>query len=127
MTSTGATVVMCTHLLLEAEGLADQVVVLDEGRDLVRGEPAELARRFWPSAMVRVDAEDRVAAAAVLRSLPGVSAVDGDAPMRVSVDDHARVPELVFALVAAGVRVKRVEPYEPSLEDLYFTVRGHRR
>ena len=31
MTATGATVVMCTHLLLEAEGLADQVVVLEEG------------------------------------------------------------------------------------------------
>jgi ABC-2 type transport system ATP-binding protein len=131
MTSTGSTVVMCTHLLLEAEGLADQVVVLDAGRDLVRGEPGELARRYWPSATVRVDAEDRAGAAAALAAAAGVLGVEpdptGDGPLRVSVDDHARVPELVFALAAAGVRVTRVEPYTPSLEDLYFTVRGHRR
>ncbi len=131
MTATGATVVMCTHLLLEAEGLADQVVVLDAGRDLVHGEPAELSRRYWPSATVRLDAEDRAAAAAVLAGVAGVAAVEsdpsGDGPLRVSVDDHGRVPDLVFALAAAGVRVTRVEPYEPSLEDLYFTVRGHAR
>ena len=131
MTSIGATVVMCTHLLLEAEGLADQVVVLDAGRDLVRGAPDELTRRFWPSAIVRIDAEDRAGAAAAVRAADGVTGVEvdpgGDGPLRVLVDDHARVPELVFALAAAGVRVTRVEPYFPSLEDLYFTVRGHRR
>jgi ABC-2 type transport system ATP-binding protein len=131
MTSVGATVVMCTHLLLEAEGLADQVVVLDAGRDLVRGAPDELTRRFWPTALVRVDAEDRAGATAALLHLDGVAGVEpdpsGTGPLRVSVDDHARVPELVFALAAAGVRVTRVEPYVPSLEDLYFTVRGHAR
>ena len=131
MTSVGATVVMCTHLLLEAEGLADQVVVLDDGRDLIRGAPDELTKRYWPTAMVRVDAEDRVVASAVLQRMEGVAGVDPDpngfGPLRVSVDDHERVPELVFGLAAAGVRVTRVEPFVPSLEDLYFTVRGHRR
>jgi ABC-type multidrug transport system ATPase subunit len=125
MTAGGATVVMCTHLLLEAEGLADQVVVLDSGRSLVAGAPAELARRFWPSATVRVEAEDPDAAAAVLTSAPRVTGVERvDASLRVAVDDHAAVPDLVFAMAAAGVRVTRVEPYEPSLEDLYFMVRG---
>jgi hypothetical protein len=45
----------------------------------------------------------------------------------VSIDDHVRVPDLVFSLAAAGVRVTRVEPYEPTLEDLYFAVRGRSR
>ena len=31
MAEDGKTVLMCTHLLLEAEGLADQVVVMDHG------------------------------------------------------------------------------------------------
>ena len=30
---------MCTHLLLEAEGLADQVVVLEAGHDVIYGRP----------------------------------------------------------------------------------------
>src|SRR6202008_3804201 len=39
MAADGKTVVMCTHLLLEAEGLADQVVMLEQGRDLLAGPP----------------------------------------------------------------------------------------
>jgi ABC-type multidrug transport system ATPase subunit len=124
---------MCTHLLLEAEGLADQVVVLDGGVDLVSGTPSELSRRYWPHAVVRIDGPDRAAIAAAVEGRDGVLAVDGhagpgaDGPVSVSVDDHARVPDLVFALASAGVRVSRVDPYEPSLEDLYFAVRGRPR
>ena len=42
-------------------------------------------------------------------------------------DDIARVPDLVDVLVAAGARVTRVEPFTPTLEDLYFAVRGMRQ
>jgi ABC-2 type transport system ATP-binding protein len=130
MTGSGATVVMCTHLLLEAEGLADQVVVLEDGVDLVSGTPLELARRYWPHAVVRIDGADRDAIVTTINGHEGVLAVDArsaDGPVSVSIDDHVRVPDLVFSLAAAGVRVTRVEPYEPSLEDLYFAVRGRSR
>jgi hypothetical protein len=33
------------------------------------------------------------------------------------------VPELVRTLTEAGVRITRVAPHEPTLEDLYFAVR----
>ncbi len=58
MADSGSTVVMCTHLLLEAEGLAEQVVVLDAGTDLIAGPPSELTKRFWPNLVVRLDAEE---------------------------------------------------------------------
>mgnify|MGYP005820808193 CR=1 FL=1 len=57
----GSTVVMCTHLLLEAEGLAEQVIVLDQGTDLISGTPEALTARYWPGAVVRLDAEDPAA------------------------------------------------------------------
>ena len=41
MAEGGKTVLMCTHLLLEAEGLADQVIVMDHGRAVVAGSPEE--------------------------------------------------------------------------------------
>ena len=128
MTATGATVVMCTHLLLEAEGLADQVVVLESGHALIAGTPEELTARFWPGAVVRLDAEDG-SALDRLASTPGVLAyerVDG-APATVQLDDMARVPDLVQALALDGVRITRVEPHTPTLEDLYFAVRGRSR
>ena len=58
MTDEGRTVVMCTHLLVEAEGLADQIVVLENGTDLIHGTQERLTRRYWPHDMVRLDAED---------------------------------------------------------------------
>ncbi len=49
---------------------------------------------------------------------------DGDDPLKVQLDDLDRIPDLVAALVRYGVRLTRVEPHHPTLEDLYFAVRG---
>jgi len=136
MADTGSTVVMCTHLLLEAEGLAEKVVVLEDGTDLIAGAPDELTQRYWPGMVVRLDAEDpvgldRLAHAEGVMSYErherGVAASGtGTGSATVQLDDLARVPELVFALAEAGVRVTRVEPRIPTLEDLYFAVRDGR-
>ena len=42
----------------------------------------------------------------------------------VELDDLARVPGLVSALAADGVRLTMVAPHEPTLEELYLRVRG---
>lgn len=128
MAGEGRTIVMCTHLLLEAEGLADQVVVLEGGRDVISGPPAELTRRYWPDTVVRV-ATTEPSALVALTGHDGVIDVElhGEGPALVRLDDLSRVPDLVEVLVAAGARVTRVEPFTPTLEDLYFAVRGLRR
>ena len=123
MTEDGSTVVMCTHLLLEAEGLADQVVVLQDGVDVINGSPGELTRRYWPDAMVRLGADD-VGALDALADHEGVVGYDrADHIAVVRMDTADRIPDLVHALSRAGARVTRVEPHEPTLEDLYFAVR----
>jgi ABC-2 type transport system ATP-binding protein len=121
----GSTVVMCTHLLLEAEGLADRVVVMEEGTDLIAGSPDELTERYWPGAVVRLDAE-RPEALDHLARREGVLAYERDGLAELQLDDLARVPDLVAELTADGVRLTRVEPRRPTLEDLYFAVRDGR-
>jgi len=118
----GKAVLMCTHLLLEAEGLADEVVVLDRGHTLVSGSPAQLTQRYWPAARVLVDAENP----AVLdgaRELSFVRSYGRNGTATVELTDPSRVPDLVDALVGAGARLRRVEPQTPSLEQLYFAIR----
>ena len=123
MTRDGSTVVMCTHHLVEAEGLADQVVILEDGTDLLSGRPGELARRYWPTDEVLIDAEDR-GGLDLIAGAEGVVAYGRDGgPARVQLDALTRIPELVRALTEAGVRITRVAPREPTLEDLYFAVR----
>jgi ABC-2 type transport system ATP-binding protein len=130
MTGDGSTVVMCTHLLLEAEGLADQVVVLQDGADIVNGSPDELTRRYWPHDVVSIGAEEPDGLD-VLEAEAGVLAYqrnDGIATLRI--DGPERIPDLIAKLAQTGVRITRVEPHEPTLEDLYFAVRqasGHSR
>ena len=123
MAEGGKTVVMCTHLLLEAEGLADQVVMLEAGHNLLSGAPDDLIRQLWPQPTVVFDAEDRPMLDR-LAGLPGVVGYErGDGPADVTVDGLSRIPDLVAALASSGTRLTRVAAHEPSLEELYFAVR----
>jgi ABC-2 type transport system ATP-binding protein len=126
MAGDGTTVVMCTHLLLEAEGLAEQVVVMEAGADIASGPPDDLIRRYWPDDTVRLGVEDP-AMLDGLAALPGVRRLTPveDAPGEVDVDlDHLqRVPEIILALTTRGARLTKVAPHERSLEELYFAVR----
>ena len=132
MTGEGRTVVMCTHLLIEAEGLADQIVVLESGTDLLSGSQEQLIRRYWPHDLVRLSAEDPSMLDQV-REWEGVievqpAAGNGKGALAdVHLDSLARVPDIVEKLTGNGVRLTRVEPHHPSLEELYFAVRKERR
>ena len=124
MTGDGHTVVMCTHHLVEAEGLADHIVVLDDGADLVAGEPSELVRRYWPDDSVEIEVDGDHAALADLTVVEGVRRIEPNGRgVRVVVTDPMVTPDVVDALVRAGYRVRRVVPHEPTLEELYFAVR----
>jgi ABC-2 type transport system ATP-binding protein len=122
MADEGKTVLMCTHLLLEAEGLADQVVVMDHGRSVVAGSPEELTRRYWPSTRVIV-AADEAAVLDAAAALPFVTGYERNGVAVYELGDDSNVPDLVDALVAGGARLRRVEPRTPTLEELYFTIR----
>jgi ABC-2 type transport system ATP-binding protein len=121
MAETGKTIVMCTHLLLEAEGIADQVVIVDRGASLVSGSPRELAERYWPPTVV-LDAENRELLFDRIEKSEGIVSFERNGHALVELDSLARVPDLVAALTKARVRLTRVEPRTPTLEELYFVV-----
>ncbi|MGI9666162.1 MAG: ATP-binding cassette domain-containing protein [Acidimicrobiia bacterium] len=126
MAGKGRTIVMCTHLLHEAEGIADQVVLMDEGSVRAAGNPATLARKYMADPIVVIDAEDRDNLS-VVEDLDGVLGVRWDGGLHVTIDSEDRVPDIVIELVKRGVRPVRVEPLTPTLEDLYFEMqRAHR-
>ena len=75
--------------------------------------------------VVLVAAENPDAMADAL-TIEGVAFVEPDTDplrLRLHLDGDHHTPDVVGALVARGVRLTRVEPLEPSLEDLYFAVR----
>ena len=82
--------------------------------------------RYWPGAVVHLDAEDPTMLDRVADA-DGVIAYERDTVAEVQLDTLDRVPDLVTALATAGVRLTRVEPRIPTLDDLYFAVRAGRQ
>lgn len=120
----GRTVFLCTHNLAEAQKLCDRVAVLAQGRVLALGTPAELVARLGRSQRLEMEAEPQGAALEIVAAA-GISASAGENG-RLALQGVGReeIPGLVAALAAAGVRIYRVTPEEPSLEDVYFALQG---
>ncbi len=123
----GRTVFLCTHNLTEAQRLCDRVAVMDRGRLLALGTLEELSRTLWPGLPVEIGLGAPLTDAAVgaLRRLPGVRDVQHeDLRLTVSVTDENMVPAVVETLVREGARILHVVPRQPSLEEIYFAIRG---
>ncbi len=115
----GRTIVMCTHLLHEAEGIADQIALMVRGTARVVGHPRELAAEYFVRPIVVIDAEDR----GMLRGVEhhrGVRSSRWNGGLEVELDSADVLPDLVASLVGDGARLTRVEPRFGSLADLYF-------
>jgi ABC-2 type transport system ATP-binding protein len=119
------TVFLCTHNLFEAQQVCDRVAVLERGRVVALGTTAELARKVGGGFRLEIEVapDDAGRAAEVLRSVVGVEAVTVEADVLVLGRlDRERVPDVVRLLASHGVRVYRVAPFTPSLEDVYLAL-----
>ncbi len=123
------TVFLCTHNLVEAQNLCDRVAVLEHGRLVALGTPADLARQLGRSQRLEIEvAPDGLPKALdVLQTTLGViEPAREDGTITLVGADREIIPSLVASLVAAGVRIYRVTPQEPSLEDVYFALHGEK-
>ncbi|RIH76342.1 Daunorubicin/doxorubicin resistance ATP-binding protein DrrA [Calidithermus terrae] len=104
----GKTVLLTTHYLEEADALADRVVVLDQGRVIAEGTPAEIKAR---TAGRQIRAVTRLSPEAV-RRLPGVTSV------------QAKGNALQVLAVRAEPVVAELLRLDPGLSDLEVTGAG---
>ncbi len=119
------TVLLCTHNLAEAQQLCGRVAVLEHGRLVALGTPAELAFRLGRSQRLEIEVapEHVPAALELLKTQFGITdATQKDGTITVIGADREAVPNLVAALVGEGVRIYGLTPQQPSLEDVYFAL-----
>jgi ABC-2 type transport system ATP-binding protein len=122
----GATMLLTTQYLEEADRLADDIVVLDGGRVVAHGAPAQLKARIGGERLeVTVgSASELVAASAALSPFASDQpAVDADSS-RVVAPVNAGVPlaEVVRALDAAGVATTDLHRREATLDDVFLAI-----
>ncbi|MFD0075592.1 ATP-binding cassette domain-containing protein [Streptomyces sp. NPDC127166] len=120
----GTTVLLTTQYLEEADQLADDIVLIDEGRAAQRGTPAELKALVGSYAEVVVaDPSSLEAAACVLDQLTG-SAPVLDAERRtagaVTTDTTLTLPRIVREIDAAGVHIVDASLRPPTLDEVFL-------
>ncbi|HEY7631817.1 MAG TPA: ATP-binding cassette domain-containing protein [Thermoleophilaceae bacterium] len=120
----GTTVFLTTQYLDEADELADQIAILDQGRLVAQGTAQEL-KRGLPGGRIDLqfaDSASRIAAADVLRS----DIRDGDElTLQIPTDGNvATLRSVLRALDDAAVDVEGLAIHTPDLDDVFFALTG---
>jgi ABC-2 type transport system ATP-binding protein len=122
----GVSVVLTTHFLDEAEQLADTVVVIDAGRVVAEGSPAELTRT-GAEGQIRFRAVPSLRLDSLLLALPAGSGAREEEPGRYVVTGEV-TPQLLATLTAwcAGQHVlaEELAVERRTLEDVFLELTG---
>ena len=121
----GKTVFLTTHLMEEAERLCDRVAIIDHGRIIDIGTPAELVRRHCPERTVTVATEDSTAPERfrAISHVQSVSAQGVQFTIRGRGDDL--VTQVIHCLAEHRMRVIDFRTEFPTLEDVFLKLTGH--
>ncbi|GAA1446734.1 daunorubicin resistance protein DrrA family ABC transporter ATP-binding protein [Nocardiopsis tropica] len=117
---TGATVLLTTHQLSEADN-CDRIAILDRGRVVALGTPAELRSRIGRDRIVLVAPDPGQCSRRLADSL-GLSPSVEDGALVVRVEDGAAVLPAVMA--ALGGSVTSVSLVRPTLDDVFLHYTG---
>ncbi len=137
----GRTILLTTHYMAEADELCDRIAIVDRGRILAIGTPAELRRLVRRESLFRLEVDHLDGGPEVLARLPGVVAAtraaddgpagpegNGAAGQRLAINlvlaDDGALAGVVGALGELGSRILALRKAEPTLEDVFVELVG---
>jgi ABC-2 type transport system ATP-binding protein len=120
----GVTIFLTTQYLDEADELSDHVAVLDHGRIVVEGTPAELKRRI-PGGHIQLQFAEADALHAAASMIPGAAPDDDQLILQVPGDGSvASLRRVLNELDDARIDVEHLSIHTPDLDDVFFAVTG---
>jgi ABC-2 type transport system ATP-binding protein len=123
--SRGKTVFLTTHLMEEAERLCDRVAIIERGRLIAMGAPADLVRQHCPERGV-VFSSDGEGLAAELERIAGAGSVRVEGStytVQGRGDDF--VTAVIRFIAAHELTVRDFRTVFPTLEDVFLKLTGH--
>ena len=123
----GRTVFLCTHNLVEAQKLCDRVAVMEHGRLVAIGTPTDLIQQYVRRLDVEIETAPGQMDAALQALAPASSLAFGlprhtNGNLTLTVTGREAIPELLNLLVQNHIRIYRMSPHQPTLEDVYFAL-----
>ncbi|MCC6334500.1 MAG: ABC transporter ATP-binding protein [Myxococcales bacterium] len=121
----GGTVLLTTHYMEEAARLCDRIAIVDHGRVIARGTPAELIASLGAPQVLELVTEPGLDDAP-LSALPGVARVTAKADARVLhvADVTVTLPAALELARARGAAVKHATTRDATLEDVFVHLTG---
>ncbi|MER3410496.1 MAG: daunorubicin ABC transporter ATP-binding protein [Thermoleophilia bacterium] len=122
----GVTVFLTTQYLEEADVLADRVGIIDRGRIVAEGTPAELKAEIGHPTVevVPADPEQRPALARVLERFGELAHISPRSLAVRLTGDELGLVDVVRALDAEGIAVQHLQLHAPSLDDVFLAKTG---
>ena len=124
----GTTILLCTQYLEEADQLADGLAVIDQGKVIAEGTPAQLKASVGTGSLkVRLlDASQRPQAERILgERLESVHLEADSAALSGQCADSDTGAEAVAALSRSGIGVADFSLGQPSLDEVFLALTGH--
>ena len=116
----GKAILMSTHQMHHVEALGDRIILINQGRDLLKG-PLDAIRRQYTSHAVWVRAQGE------LPNLPGVKEmIRGNGAVRLNLEDATTPQEILHALVTHNVILEQFEIALPTLDEIFIKAVGNR-
>ncbi len=129
MRTRGRTVFLTTHYMEEAERLCDRVAIIDHGKIIAMGTPAELISNYFKESAIQFEMQPPPPEI-VLRTFPGTTqAVVSDNEAIVYSND---IPSTMSAILKYAEKVdladqlKNLHVRESTLEDVFLKLTGRR-
>ncbi|HZX38268.1 MAG TPA: ATP-binding cassette domain-containing protein [Streptomyces sp.] len=133
MVADGATVLLTTQYMEEAEQLASELTVIDRGRVIANGRVDELKAKVGgrtlqirPSDPAQLSAMAEAIAAAGLDGLAGARAVPDEGLLYVPILSDEQLTAVVGLLGARGFGIAHIGTHLPSLDEVFLAITGEK-
>ena len=122
----GGTVLLTTHYMDEAERLCDFISIIDHGKVIAQGTPAELISGVGGHHRVEFALESNSVDESVWRGLPGVGGIhhDGGITALTVEEPHLTIPALLALVNERGWKLSQLTTRQSSLEDVFVHLTG---
>ena len=125
LVATGVTIFLTTQYLEEADRLANRIAVLDGGKIVAEGSPAEL-KRLVPGGHVRLEFADAAELDRAARAFAGAARDDEGLTLQVPSDGGVgSLRSLLDRLDAGSIEVSALSVRTPDLDDVFLSLTGH--
>ena len=124
--SQGTTIFLTTHYMEEADTLCNRVAIIDSGKIITIGSPAELKSRMEKEKILEVEVDCDENTINDLKNVPGVKQVSyANGLLKIIVEDRkGLLLDIVKNL--SDKNIKSISTAEPTLEDVFISLTGKR-